>query len=351
MGERRAARGRDDAAVPRLTKRALVTGATGQVGSHIVERLLVDGWTVRALVRSPSSELTQLGVETIRGDVLDRDSFLRAAKGTDILFHTAAAITPHGGWEAYRRLNVDGTENAILAAERSGARLLHLSSVAVYGPEGRFRGPGLKTDEDTPLQPLRESAYYARSKRESERMVMDAHAAGRIWATAVRPDVIYGRRDRQFVPRIARFLQRGFAPLIGGGTSTLAIVHAANVADGAVLAAMYEGAGGRAYNLANDFDVTVRQFFELGAQGLGRRVKLIPIPAGLARGGFAIFRGVMKGLTAGRLSVVSNASIAMLTEDNPFTSERARLELGWSPAVHPSDGIPDAFHWWLTHRR
>jgi nucleoside-diphosphate-sugar epimerase len=330
---------------------ALVTGATGLVGSHITERLLADGWNVRALVRAPSNELERLGAETVHGDVLDRDSFVRGAKGTDIVFHTAAAITPHGGWESYRRLNIDGTENAIAAAESSGARLLHLSSVAVYGPEGRYRGAGRKTDEDTPLGPLRENAYYARSKRESERMVMEAHAAGRIWATAVRPDVIYGRRDRQFVPRVARLLQRGFAPLIGGGTSTLAIVHAANVADGAVRAAMHEGAGGRAYNLANDFDVTVREFFELGARGLGRRVRLVPIPAVVARGAFAVFRGVMKALTAGRLSVVSNASIAMLTEDNPFTSDRARRELGWSPGVHPSDGIPEAFHWWLTHRR
>ena len=334
-----------------MTQRALVTGATGLVGSHIVERLVAEGWKVRALVRAPSTELVSIGVETVAGDVLDRESFARAAKGADIIFHTAAAITPHGGWESYRRLNVDGTGNAIAAAESSGARLLHLSSVAVYGPEGRYRDAGLKTDEDTPLGPLRENAYYARSKRESERMVMEAHAAGRIWATAVRPDVIYGRRDRQFVPRVARLLRRGFAPLIGGGTSTLAIVHAANVADGAVRAALHAGAGGRAYNLANDFDVTVRQFFELGAQGLGKRVRLVPIPLGVARGGFAAFRAIMKALTAGRMSVVSNASISILTEDNPFTSERARRELGWSPQVHPSEGIPDAFHWWLTHRR
>ena len=66
----------------------------------------------------------------------------------------------------------------------------------------------------------------------SEALVLEAHAAGRIWATAVRPDVIYGKRDRQFVPRIAGLLQRGFAPLIGGGRTTLPIVHAANVADG-----------------------------------------------------------------------------------------------------------------------
>ena len=251
----------------------------------------------------------------------------------------------------YRHLNVDGTANAIAATEASGARLLQLSSVAVYGPEGRFRDDGRKTDEDTPLTPLPDAAYYARSKRDSERLVMDAHNAGRIWATAVRPDVIYGPRDRQFVPRIARLLSSGFAPLIGGGRSTLPIVHAANVADGAVLAVMNERAGGRAYNLANDFDLTARRFFELGAHGLGRRVRFLPIPLGVARGVFKGFRKIAKTLGGGALRVVANAAISFLTEDNPFTSDRARREIGWSPRVDHEHGVPEAFHSWLTNQR
>jgi nucleoside-diphosphate-sugar epimerase len=180
-------------------------------------------------------------------------------------------------------------------------------------------------------------------------MVMDAHTAGRVWATAVRPDVIYGVRDRQFVPRVGRLLSRGFAPLIGGGRSTLAIVHAANVADGAVLAATHETAGGRAYNLANDYDVTVREFFELAAKGLGRRVRLVHVPEVLARALFVFVRDAIKVVTAGRFSVLSNASLSMITEDNPFTSERARAELGWSPRMHPRVGIPEAFRWWRTN--
>jgi len=338
---------------------ALVTGATGLVGSHIVERLQSEAqshsseWTVRALVRSPSSWLESRGVECVQGDVMDRASFVRAARRVDAIFHTAAAITQHGGWETYRSLNVDGTANAIAAAESSGARLLQLSSVAVYGPTGRYRAAGEKTDETTPLGPLPERAYYARSKRESEELVLGAHAAGRIWATAVRPDVIYGPRDRQFVPRIGRLLSRGVAPLIAGGTSTLAIVHAANVADGAVRAVLHDDAGGQTYNLANDYDVTVREFFALAMEGLGRRVRFVRIPESVARGAFAVVRGFFKLATGGRMSVVSNASVAMLTENNPFTSERARRELGWIPLVHPREGIPEAFRWWkqcATHR-
>jgi len=329
--------------------RALVTGATGLVGSHIAERLTASGWEVRALVRRESRWLKSIGVEQTVGDVLDSASFTSAARGCDFVFHNAAAITDSGGWETYRRLNVDGTRGAIDAAANAGARLMHLSSVAVYGPEGRYSAGGKKTDEESPLAPLPEGAYYARSKRESEGLVMEAHASGRIWATAVRPTVIYGRRDRQFVPRAARLLRRGFAPLIGGGTSTLSLVHAGNVADGAILAAQSDVAGGRVYNLAQDFDVSVRDCFLLGAQGLGRSVHFVPIPLSLAGAAVSAFKFAAGLFTGGRWSAVSNASIRMLTKDNPFTSERARRELGWSPRVRPQEGIPDAFRWWREH--
>jgi len=144
-------------------------------------------------------------------------------------------------------------------------------------------------------------------------------------------------------------LRLGFAPLIGGGTSTLSVVNAANVADGAVLAAQSEVAGGRVFNLAQDFDVTVRDFFSLGARGLGRDVHFVSIPLSLAGAAVRVFKTATGVLTGGRWSAVSNASIRMLTKDNPFTSERARRELGWTPRVRPEDGVPDAFRWWREH--
>lgn len=313
-----------------------------------MDRLVNAGWNVRALVRSPAPWLSALGVETTLGDVLDGEVFASAAARRDVIFHTAAAVTQNGGWESFRRLNVDGTRAAICAAERSGARLLHLSSVAVYGPDARYLGRSM-TGEDTPFGPLSERAFYARSKRESEQLVFEAYEAGRIWATAVRPDVIYGRRDRQFVPRMARLLRFGLVPVVGGGGSTLAIVHAANVADGAVRAATFDGAAGRAYNLANDFDVTVREFFALGAQGLGRRARFVSIPAPVARVGFHVIKRAVTAVTRGRLSAVSNASLHFIASDNPFNSDRARRELGWSPAVRPEQSVPEAFRWWLTN--
>ena len=77
---------------------------------HLVPRLQRDGWQVRALVRDPARAglLSRADVTLATGDVLDATSFVRAARGCDVLFHAAAVITPLGGWEAFRRPNIEG---------------------------------------------------------------------------------------------------------------------------------------------------------------------------------------------------------------------------------------------------
>ncbi len=325
---------------------ALVTGATGLVGSHLVERLRGEGWRARALVRDPEGArwLSDLGAELARGDVLDARSFQTAASGCEVIFHAAAMITPRrNDYDEYRVPNVGGTRNAIEAAESSGARLLHVSSVAVYGPEGRYgKTP---TDESKDDIPLPEGAYYARSKRESEQLVREAHTRGRIWACAVRPDVIYGKRDRQFTPRVARLLRFGVFPLIDGGKTTLPIVHAANVADGAMRAVTTDAAGGQAYNLANDYDVTVERFVRLAAQGLGRRIYTPYVPYTFAAAAMSLVRLAVRLTRGNAVAQHAGGSLAFLTRDNPFTSERARRELGWNPPVTPDVGVVEAYEW------
>lgn len=330
---------------------ALVTGGTGLVGTHLVQRLRTDGWEVRALVRdnARAGALSRAGIVLATGDTLEPTSLARAARGCDVIFHAAAAVMPRGGWEAYRRPNVDGTRNVIAAAANAKARLVHVSSVAVYGETARYAPGGERTSEDTPLTDLPPDRYYARSKRESEALVMEAHAAGRVWATAVRPDVIYGTHDRQFVPRLARLLRHGVAPLVGGGRSTLAVVHAANVADGMVRAAVTDAAGGRAYNLTNDYDVTVAEFFRLAGEGMGVRLRMIPVPIVVARGVLGLVRLLAPVIVGSRFNTVTSASLHFLSRDNPFTSDRARRELAWDPPVRPEQGVPDAFRWWAAH--
>ncbi len=331
---------------------ALVTGATGLVGAHVVQRLQRDGWEVRALVRDAgrAGALSRVGVRLATGDVLEPTSFGRAAKGCAVVFHAAAAITPReGGWEAFSRPNIEGTANAITASANMGAQLVHVSSVAVYGATERYAGGTALTDEEAPLAVLPHDAYYARSKRDSEALVLAAHEAGRLWACVVRPSVIYGSHDRQFVPRIARMLRSGIAPLVGGGRTRLAVVHAANVADGMVRAADVASAGGRAFNLANDYDVTVAEFFRLAGEGMRRPVRTISLPLLVARVALGGFKLIAPVLVGSRFNAVTAASLDFLSRDNPFSSERARRELGWDPPVRPEVGVPEAFRWWASH--
>jgi 2-alkyl-3-oxoalkanoate reductase len=330
--------------------RALVTGATGMLGSYIVERLVEEGWEVRGLLRNPArrTALAGLGARPEPGDVTRLDSLRAAADGCDVIFHAAAAIGSRHEAEPFRSVNVVGTANVVAAAESAGCRLVHVSSTSVFG---RHRyGPRL-TDESAPLSRLPDDDAYGRSKQEAECLVLGAHAAGRIWAAVVRPPMMYGRRDRQFAPRLGPLLERGLFPLPGGGTTTLPLVHAHAVAAGAFRAAVTDEAGGRVYHLTDDFRVTGADVVRYAAQGLRRRIRTACLPLGMSR---LAFKLLAAGLwAAGRRDLVPHAAgvLEMLTRDNPFTSERARRELGWSPVIPPAEGLADAFSWWHAHRR
>jgi nucleoside-diphosphate-sugar epimerase len=332
-------------------RRALVTGATGLVGSHVVERLAASGGEVRALVRDPAAAawLARLGATLHAGDLHDAASLRRAAAGCDVVYHTAAAITGAGGWEDYRHANVDGTRTVVDAAADTGARLLHLSSVAVFGA-ARYSGAGGVVDESTPLAPLPKRDFYGRSKREAEALVLAAHREGRVWATAIRPCVIYGPRDRQFVPRFARLAAAGAVPLVGGGARRFAVVHAANVADAAVRAAESDAAGGQAYVTANDGDVSYEEFARLAATGLGRDARFVRLPSALASAGVGIARHAAALAGADDLAGRLGAALDFIARDNPFSSARAARELAWTPTLSHADAIPAAFRWWAEQR-
>ena len=131
-----------------MSKKALVTGGTGFIGGAIVRELLANGEQVKVFRResSPLTNLEGLDVEHAIGDLLDRDSLVRALDGCDRLYHCAALYQLSGGNEKYLQANVVGTRNALGAAmERGIERVVHTSSIAaIGGPRQR----GVKVTED-----------------------------------------------------------------------------------------------------------------------------------------------------------------------------------------------------------
>jgi len=148
--------------------RIFVTGGTGLVGSHAIERFTALGHDVVALARTERGRhfVRELGATPAAGCVELADDWQSAA-GADVILHAAAIVTDPTGWDRYQRINVQGTLHAVRAAAESGSRLLHVSSVAVYGRRLEA-GATARVAEDTRFGPIAEADYYARSKREAE---------------------------------------------------------------------------------------------------------------------------------------------------------------------------------------
>ena len=324
---------------------ALVTGASGMLGGYIAEVLRERGWSVRALARSRAAYegLRERGLEPVDGRLEDASALIEAARGCNVVIHAAAAIGSSTDPACFRASNVTGTRSVVEAAAAAGARMVHVSSTAVYGSA---RYGAVPTDEDTLLPELPRDDAYGRSKQDAEAVVREACRAGRVWAAVVRPPVMYGIGDRHLAPRVGPVLMRGLFPLIGGGGTTLTLVHARNVAEGAVLAAQRDDACGQVFLLSDDFPLTVAALVQGAARGLGKRVAAPNVPPAVGRWGFALL-GL--GLcVAGRRDLARHArgTLEMLTRDNPFTSRRAREALGWCPSVTPAEGLAEAFAWW-----
>ncbi len=320
------------------------------LGSYFVQCLATAGCAVRALVRDEmrAAWLRPLGAELVEGDIANAQVLRDAAAGCDAVFHAAAAIGPEADWDTFRAANVDGTQHVIDACAANGARLLYVSSTAVYGDSRYERAP---LDEAAALPALPQHDAYGRSKQEAERVVTRAHADGVVRAAIVRPPPMYGDRDRQFVPRVAVVLTRGFFPLIGGGMTMLPLVHARNVAEGAILAATNPEADGRTYNLTCDYPLTVANLVRFAARGLERRVFAPAIPIGAGRVLFGALEVALVAIGRRDLSRHAGGTLDLLTKNNPFVEDRARRELNWQPTVTPDTGVADAFRWWKAHHR
>ncbi|MGH7569954.1 MAG: NAD-dependent epimerase/dehydratase family protein [Gemmatimonadales bacterium] len=321
----------------------LVTGGGGLVGSHVIEALRARGDSVRALVRERGESraiVERLGAQTVIGDVTNADAWRRAAEGVDGIVHAAAIVQRRASYDEYVRVNVGGTGLAVETARAVGARLVHISSVAVYGGTAAYRPERERQTEDHPFGPIADHDFYARTKRAAEELVRDSARGGGVPAVALRPNVIYGERDRLFTPRLIRIARRRFLPLVGPGTNHLACVYAGNVAAAAVAALEAPLDGFRAYNVTTDAEprLTQREFLVTFAAALGAKPRIVPVPRLLAR----VFIALLAGPRLAR------AGLSFATGENPYVAERAREELGWRPPFTPGQAIERTVRWFLT---
>ncbi len=327
--------------------RVLVTGGTGLVGSHVIEQLVRRGDSVVAMARSSDGRalVESLGAQSALGVVEDAESWAGVGE-FDAVVHAAAMVAEPEPWERYDQVNVLGTRHAVDAAARRNARLVHISSIAVYGrrTEASKHGP---ITEDARLMPIAEADYYARSKRLAEETLWQRARELGVSAVALRPCVIYGERERIFMTRVMRIVRFGVAPLVGKGDNNLAVVYAGNVAE-AVLAALDRPEVVGAFNTTNDGCITQREFFEIVGGGEGRRVRFVRLPLSIALAAGHAWHGWRRWRSPGSYAGIGGSGARFLSRENPFSSQKAKRELGWRPTGSPQEALGRTVRWFRS---
>lgn len=252
--------------------KALVTGATGFIGSSLAEALVRRGDDVTCLVRPTSdrSRLELLGVRFLFGDIGQPETISDAVGGFDVVYHLAG-LTKAARPAHFFRANAEGTENLVKALSRArcAGRLLFVSSLAAAGPS--LDGEAVR--EETPEHPV---SAYGESKLAGEKAVRAA--AGALDFTIVRPSAVYGPRDRDFLV-IFRAIRKRVFPF--WGTSHYSLIYVDDLVRGIIRAAEHPSASGETFFLASPEIVTNEEIADAIASALGRRPVRVPIPAGL----------------------------------------------------------------------
>jgi len=328
----------------------LITGATGLLGSHIVEKLTAAGQPVRALVRetSDTSFLDDRGVEKVVGDITDPASLPGATEGVQTVYHVAARVGDWGPWDRFVAVSIEGTRNMLAAAKAAGVgRFLHVSSISAHGhPDGA----GLVLDETAPLGVnLHKWSYYSRAKVAAEKLVWAAHEAGDLSVTVVRPSWLYGPRDRASMPRLIRAIRAGKGKLIGDGTNRLNLTYAGNEAEGCILAATSDRAVGESYNLSCDGVITQAEYLNKIAACIGAKPVTRKIPYSVANN--AAFFLELFGHVIGRKTppLVTRYTVWLIGRRCFFSADKARQDLGWKATVGYDEGIELSVKWALDH--
>jgi 2-alkyl-3-oxoalkanoate reductase len=314
----------------------VLTGATGLLGSHIAEQLVLRGEKIRAFVR-PSSDATflkSLGAELVVGDFNDLDTLQRAFDGADVVYHCAARVGEWGPWRQFQEQIIDVAARVFDACRvASVGRLLHVSSIGVYGhPADRAE---LFTEDEPIGQNLWNWDNYRRAKIAAEEI---CRAYPRDW-TIVRPSWLYGPRDRNSLPRFFKALAAGRVAITGRGDNLLNVVYAGDVAGGAILAANNPGAVGRAYNLSSDGEVTQQQFLNMLTDALGQPRVTRHISFRMAFAGAYIGELIARLIRLHRSPHITRYAVALIGRSTRFSSERAKSELGWRPHTSIAEGL------------
>jgi nucleoside-diphosphate-sugar epimerase len=319
--------------------KALVTGAAGFIGSHLVEALLQRGVHVRCLVK-PTSRLKWvkgLPVEIIYGDCQEKDSLGPGVKDVDLVFHLAGATRAIEA-KTYFEVNALGTENLVQACLEHNTRLtkfIYLSSLAAAGP-GRNGGKKKESDPCEPVSP------YGRSKRRGEELALAL--AHELPLLILRPAAVYGPRDKAFLA-LFQCLAKRIKPVISGSVQHLSLCSVQDLVPAILLAASTPTKTGEIFFLSDGQDYRMDEINDSFAQAMAVTAYRLRLPPPVLCGIAAVAEYFSK--VSGKPALISRGKAEEMIQSNWLCDiTKARTILGFEPQISLARGAKLTLDWY-----
>jgi nucleoside-diphosphate-sugar epimerase len=326
-------------AVRKKSLKALVTGATGFIGSHLVEALVQRGFRVRCLVR-PTSRLAWvkgLPVEIIYGDCQEKDSLEPGVKDVDLVFHLAGATRAIDA-KTYFAVNALGTENLVQACLEHNTRLqkfIYLSSQAAAGP-GRDGGKKKESDLCAPVSP------YGMSKRRGEELALSQ--AHELPLLILRPAAVYGPRDKAFF-FLFQCLAKRIKPSFSGGVQNLSLCSVQDLVGAILLAASTRTQSGEIFFLSDGHDYRMEEINDIFAQAMEVTAFRLRLPSSVLFGIAAVAEYFSK--ISGKPALISRGRAEEMIQPNWLCDiTKARTLLGFEPQISLPLGAKLTLDWY-----
>jgi nucleoside-diphosphate-sugar epimerase len=318
-----------------MTKRVLVTGATGFVGSVLCDAAVRSGYVIRAALRTEHRVPAAVSERVVVGDINAGTDWNQALRNVDLVLHVAARAHILGdepcNAHLYTETNVHGTQRLAEAAARAGVqRLVFMSSVKVNGEDS---GNGVYGPDDVPHP----RDAYGESKALAEGSLRAVAAQTSMQTVCVRSPLVYGPGVRANFLRLLNWVYEEWPLPLGAVHNRRSLVSLWNLCDLLVHVLGHPAAANRTWMVSDGEDLSTPDLVRRMGSAMNRRVRLLPVPAGLLH----LAGGVMR----------RKAEVARLCGSLAVDVTRTRDELGWSPPVSFDEGLARTVSWYIREGR